>query len=56
MPRDLKDAAGWRFSSLRKMRLWGGGLVSDVGGGLGRLKGYVPACGFGESGGLDQWG
>ncbi len=21
MPRDLKDAEGWRFSSLRKMRL-----------------------------------
>ena len=43
MPRDLKEAAGWRFSSLRKMRL--GRLGQRNGGGLWRLKGtYHPAA------------
>lgn len=34
MPRDLKEPAGWRFSSLRKMRLRGD-LVSEVVEGVG---------------------
>ncbi len=29
MPRDLKDPDGWRFSSLRKMRLLQG-FVSEI--------------------------
>ena len=48
MPRDLKEPEGWRFSSLRKMRLERG-LVGACGHGL---EGSIPAGGFGEGGGL----
>ena len=54
MPRDLKEPAGWRFSSLRKMRLEGFGQSSEVRASKGRI--HVPSGSFGESGRLDQRG
>ena len=43
MPRDLKEPAGWRFSSFRKIRL--GGLGQHSGGSLLGLQGvYHPAA------------
>ena len=55
MPRDLKEPEGWRFSSLRKMRLEGGFALAwweEVV----EWELCVPFCGFGERGGLDQRG
>jgi hypothetical protein len=60
MPRDLKEPEGWRVSSLRKillLRLNDWGLLMGaacLGGQLGDLRGYGPACGFGEVGGFDK--